>query len=89
MNGGDAIPGRCSEIRIERKDGSRIRAALWLSRVEVGGQGRIIVFVRDITTEVERRERSELLTLVADRCAFQAIVITIPGYRDHSIPERS
>src|SRR5687767_10732108 len=31
-----AIPG--SEIRIARKDGSRLRAALSLSRVEIGGQ---------------------------------------------------
>jgi PAS domain S-box-containing protein len=28
MNGGDAIQGSCSAIRIERKDGGRIRAAL-------------------------------------------------------------
>ncbi len=54
--GDQAIPARGSEIRIERKDGSRIRAALSLSRVEVGGQERTIAFVRDITTEVERRE---------------------------------
>ncbi len=54
-NGDHAIPAPGSEIRIERKDGSRIRAALSLSRVEVGGQDRTIAFVRDITAEVERR----------------------------------
>lgn len=75
MNGGDAIQGSCSEIRIERKDGGRIRAALSLSRVEVGGQGRTIAFVRDITAEVERRERMALLTLVADR-TNRAVVVT-------------
>jgi diguanylate cyclase (GGDEF)-like protein/PAS domain S-box-containing protein len=75
MSGDDAIQERHSEIRIERKDGSRIRAALSLSRVEMGGQGRTVAFVRDITAEVERRERVALLTLVADR-TNRAVVVT-------------
>ncbi len=74
-NGDDAIEGRGSEIRIQRKDGSRIRAALSVSQVEVGGQGRTIAFVRDITKEVERRERLALLTMVADR-TNRAVVLT-------------
>ena len=65
-NGGAAIPAPGSEIRIARKDGSRLRAALSLSRVEIGGQQRTIAFVRDIATEVERRERAALLHAVAD-----------------------
>jgi diguanylate cyclase (GGDEF)-like protein/PAS domain S-box-containing protein len=77
-NGDDAGPRR-SEIAIRRKDGSRIRAALSLSRVDVGGQSRIIAFVRDITTEVEVRERLELLTLVADT-TNRAVVLT-----DHNL----
>ena len=64
-----------SEIRIERRDGSRIRAALSLSHVEIGGRSRTIAFVRDITAEVERRERMALLTLVADR-TNRAVVVT-------------
>ena len=79
LNGGDApqkhSQERCSEITIARKDGSRIRAALSLSGVEVGGQSRTIAFVRDITAEVERRERMALLTLVADR-TNRAVVVT-------------
>src|SRR3982074_189306 len=75
MHGDNAIQGRGSEIRIERKDGSRIRAALSLSRVEVDGQDRTIAFVRDITAEVEQRERQALLTLVADR-TNRAVVVT-------------
>ena len=43
-----------SEIAIARRDGSRIRAALSLSSVELGGQSRTIAFVRDITAEIER-----------------------------------
>src|SRR5258708_2720947 len=80
VNGDDAIPERGSEITIMRKDGRRIRAALSLSRLEAGGQARIIAFVRDITTEVERRERSALLTLVADR-TNRAVVVTDPDLR--------
>ena len=74
-NGDDTIQGRGSEIKIQRKDGRRIRAALSLSRVEVGGQSRTIAFVRDITAEVELREKSALLTLVADR-TNRAVVVT-------------
>ena len=71
----DTLQGRSSEITIRREDGSRIRAALSLSRVEIGGQSRTIAFVRDITAEVELRERSALLTLVADR-TNRAVVVT-------------
>ena len=53
--GGDDVPqARDTEITIERKDGSRVRAALSLSSAEAGGQSRIIAFVRDVTTEAER-----------------------------------
>ena len=66
---------RRSEITIVRKDGSRTRAALSLSNVEVGGQSRTIAFVRDISAEVERRERMALLTSVADR-TNRAVIVT-------------
>jgi PAS domain S-box-containing protein len=71
----DRARERCSEITIAREDGRRIRAALSLSSVEVGGQSGTIAFVRDITAEVERRERMALLTLVADR-TNRAVVVT-------------
>ena len=74
-NGDDAIQGIRSEITIQRKDGSRIRAALSLSRVEAGGQSRTIAFVRDITADVELRERLALQTMVADR-TNRAVVVT-------------
>ena len=74
VNGGDTIQGCSSEIVIHRKDGSRILAALSLSRTEVGGQSHTIAFVRDITTEVDRRERLALLTTVADETNRAAVV---------------
>jgi diguanylate cyclase (GGDEF)-like protein/PAS domain S-box-containing protein len=74
VNGGDAITGSRSEIAIHREDGSRILAALSLSRAEVGGQSRTIAFVRDITSEVDQRERLALLTSVADETNRAAVV---------------
>jgi diguanylate cyclase (GGDEF)-like protein/PAS domain S-box-containing protein len=66
--------GRRPEITIERSDGSRIRAALSLSRVEGSSDIRTLVFVRDVTIEVERRERLALLSMVADKTNRVVIV---------------
>ena len=66
---------RKSEITIEHKDGSRHRAALSLSSVEVGGQSRTIAYLRNITREVVRRERMAVLELVADK-TNRAVVVT-------------
>jgi len=74
-DGDDAPAAHNSEVTIERQDGSRIRAALSVSHVEIGGQGRTIAFVRDVTTEVERRERIAVLNLVADK-TNRAVVVT-------------
>jgi len=74
--GGDEVaPGQNSEITIERKDGSRLRAMLSLSRIEAGGQSRTVALVRDITTEVDLREKLALLTLIADG-TNRAVVVT-------------
>src|SRR4029453_6526801 len=64
-----------SEITIRRADGSRLRASVSVSRVEIRGRSSYMVFVRDITTEVERRERIALLNLVADKTT-RAVVVT-------------
>ena len=66
---------RNSEITIRHADGSRLRAAVSASRVEIGGRSNYMVFVRDITVEVERRERIALLNLVADKTT-RAVVVT-------------
>lgn len=62
------------EIRIRRKDGSLIRRALSLSRIEIGDQSRTIVFVRHIASEVSNSERLALLSLAADT-TNRAIVV--------------
>lgn len=78
-NGDDASRRRGFEMTIQRKDGSRIRAALSLSRVEAGGRSRTVAFVRDVTAEVGLRERLALLTLIADR-TNRGVVVT-----DHTL----
>ncbi|WP_213742272.1 EAL domain-containing protein [Bradyrhizobium sp. dw_411] len=69
-----------SEITIRRRDGGRILASLSLSRVEAGGQSRTIAFVRDITSEIDRRERLALLNLVADE-TNRAVIVTDPDLK--------
>jgi diguanylate cyclase (GGDEF)-like protein/PAS domain S-box-containing protein len=71
----DLQNGADYEITIRRNDGSRIRAQLSVSRVETGGGANYMVFVRDTTAEVERRERIALLNLVADK-TNRAVVVT-------------
>ncbi|CAN7368914.1 EAL domain-containing protein [Bradyrhizobium sp. LjRoot220] len=71
----DTPQARNSEITVERKDGSRMRIAVSLSKAEIGGQCRTIAFARDITREIERRERVTLLSLVADRTS-RAVIVT-------------
>jgi PAS domain S-box-containing protein len=65
-NGDEAARGGNSRITIQRKDGSRIRAAVSLSRIEAGSQSHAIAFVRDVSTEVDLQEKLALLTLIAD-----------------------
>ena len=64
-----------SEITIRRNDGSRIRAQLSVSAVEIAGRANYMVFVRDTTAEIKRRERIALLNLVADK-TNRAVVVT-------------
>jgi diguanylate cyclase (GGDEF)-like protein/PAS domain S-box-containing protein len=69
-----AAPGG-SEVTMRRGDGSRFRAALSVSRVEVEGQSHCMVFVRDVSAEAERREKIALLSEVADK-TNRAVVVT-------------
>jgi diguanylate cyclase (GGDEF)-like protein/PAS domain S-box-containing protein len=75
VDGDDAPEKHASEVTIERPDGSRVRAALSVSHVEIGGQSRSIAFVRDVTKEIVRRERMAVLNLVADKTS-RAVVVT-------------
>src|SRR5262249_19865712 len=62
------------EMTIRRRDGSRIRAASWLCPLVTGDERRHVLFVRDITREVEQRDRLALLHELADRTNRGVIV---------------
>lgn len=61
------IVGTSREVEMFRKDGTRRWASLSLSKVpRSDGTITYTAFLRDVTAEVERRERIRLLSLVAD-----------------------
>ena len=64
-----------SEITIQRPDGSRIRVALALSHVMSGGLRRTIAILRNITPELELRERLALHAMIADGTNRAVIII--------------
>jgi PAS domain S-box-containing protein len=80
MHDGNLTAGPGVEMTIRRHDGSRVRVALSVLRVEADGQNNTMVFARDITAEFLRRERFTLLSLVADK-TDRAVVITDPDLK--------
>ncbi len=70
-----SAPKRPVEITIRRHDGSRVRAAVSVSRVEIDGRSSYMAFVRDVTADLAQRQRNALLTLVADK-TDRAVVVT-------------
>jgi len=66
---------RDCEITIHNRDGHPIRVALSVSRVAIDGGVGTMVFVRDLTVEILRRDRMALLDLVADK-TNRAVVVT-------------
>ena len=73
--GVDKIVGTSREVEIERRDGGNRWGALSLSKVQIDGKTTYTAFVKDVTEEVERRERFRLLSLVADE-TDNSVVIT-------------
>ncbi len=71
-----AATGR-DEITIKRGDGSRIKAAVAVSPLASGDGTGHLLLVRDVTAEVEQRERFGLLNAVADK-TNRAVVVTDP-----------
>jgi PAS domain S-box-containing protein len=71
---GDAIQHCGVKTKIRRKDGSRIHVSISVSRVGAGGQSRTIAVVRDISADVELREKLALVSLIADGTNRSVIV---------------
>lgn len=65
--GVNKIVGTSREVELIRKDGTRRWVSLSLSKVpRADGSITYTAFLRDVTAEVDRRERIRLLSLVAD-----------------------
>lgn len=73
--GENRIVGSYRELTIERKDRSRIWGQAAISKIEFDGVITYTAFIKDVTEEVEKREKMEMLSLVADH-ANSGIVIT-------------
>jgi diguanylate cyclase (GGDEF)-like protein/PAS domain S-box-containing protein len=71
----DAFERGCLEARIQCRNGSRIHASMSISHLEAGGRSYTIAVVRDITEEVELREKLALVSLIADG-TNRAVLIT-------------
>jgi len=71
----DDTASRSTEFTIKRGDGSRVRAAVSLSRVERGGERHTLALVRDVSVETEQRARLTLMSQVADK-TNRAVVVT-------------
>jgi len=64
-----------TELTITRPDGGRLRIALSLSHVISGGVPRTIALARDITPDLELRERLALHVMIADGTNRAVIIV--------------
>lgn len=67
--------GNYRELNLVRRDGTCLWGQAAISRIEFDGQTRHTAFFKDVTEEVEKREKMEMLSLVADK-ANSGILIT-------------
>jgi diguanylate cyclase (GGDEF)-like protein/PAS domain S-box-containing protein len=72
---GGAVERGSLQTRIQRRDGSRVYVSISVSRVDAGGQSHTIALARDISAELELREKFALVSLIADG-TNRAVVIT-------------
>ena len=75
QTGENRIVGSYRELTIERKDQSRLWGQAAISKIEFDGLITYTAFIKDVTEEVEKREKMEMLSLVADH-ANSGIIIT-------------
>ena len=73
--GENRIVGSYRELEIQRKDGSWLWGQAAINKIEFDGRITYTAFIKDVTEEVERREKMQMLSLVADR-ANSGILIT-------------
>ncbi len=84
--GQDKIVGTSREVVIERADGRAITGLLSLSKVQLDGKTTYTAFVKDVTEEVLTRERTRLLSLVADETDNSVIISDASGRAQYANP---
>jgi methyl-accepting chemotaxis protein len=73
--GENRIVGSYKELNVVRKDGTELWGQAAISKIEFDGRISYTAFIKDVTEEVEKREKMEMLSLVADQ-ANSGIIIT-------------
>ncbi len=71
----DPDEDRQAELTIARPDGSRLRVALSISHVIAGGARHSIVLLRNVTPELELRERLALHVMIADGTNRAVVIV--------------
>ncbi|WP_293384120.1 PAS domain S-box protein [Natronospirillum sp.] len=74
-SGSKPTGGGYRELAIERKDGGLRWGQASISKTDFAGRTSYTAFIKDVTEEVEEREKMEMLSLVADH-ANNGIIIT-------------
>ncbi|MCE2574344.1 EAL domain-containing protein [Komagataeibacter sp. FNDCR2] len=80
ISGANRIVGTSREVQVERFDGTTFWANLSLSRIAVGGKIGYMALIRDISQEVDDREKIRLLSLVV-RETDRGVAILDPEFR--------
>lgn len=73
--GENRIVGSYREVTVPRKDGTSLWGQAAISKIDLDGHITYTAFFKDVTEEVEKREKMEMLSLVADK-ANSGILIT-------------
>ena len=76
--GENRIVGSYRELPVQRKDGTWLWGQAAISKIEFDGRITYTAFIKDVTEEVAKREKMEMLSLVADK-ANSGILITDPN----------
>ena len=72
--GNDKIVGTSRQVELYRANGTKLYAELSLSKIKVDSKILYTAFLKDVTQEVLRREKFELLSLVSDHTDNSVIV---------------
>lgn len=73
--GEDRIVGSYREVTVPRKDGTWLWGQAAISKIKFDGRITYTAFFKDVTEDVEKREKMKMLSLVADQ-ANSGILIT-------------